>query len=90
MVLFLQKLFAIRPIGINGVMRKIPSALAFQATKQFNNEYFRNLQFAFDSNGTEKIIHTFRAASILKPNWDRLAIDGNNAFNTVLQIQFTV
>jgi hypothetical protein len=74
---------SIRPISINGVMRKISSALAFQATKQFNNEYFRSLQFAFDSNGTKKIIHTFRTASILKPTWDRFAIDGNNnAFNS--------
>ena len=73
---------AVRPIGINGVMRKIPSALAFRSTNQFNINYFKNLQFAFDASGTEKIIHSFRTVTELKPTWDRFAMDGNNAFNS--------
>jgi len=68
--------------NINGVMRKIPSTLDFRSTKTFNQNYFSNLQFAFQSNVTERIIHPYKAITSLKPTWDRFAIDGNNAFNS--------
>jgi hypothetical protein len=78
----------VRPIGKGDVLRKIASKLCLQFIEKshFNEKHFHQLQFATFRNGTEQIIHSFRLASEMHPEWDKFAMDGDNAFQRISRL----
>ena len=72
----------VRPIDIGGTLRKIAGKVCFNKTKRFNDKHFGTLQYALQSGGTEKIIHSFQMAMQGTPEKDFFAIDAVNAFNS--------
>jgi hypothetical protein len=78
----------IRPIGMGSSIRKIAATIAFHRTNQlFNSEHFKNLQFALDDVGMERIIHSLKICQQRNPTWDVVKIDADNAFNRVDRIE---
>ena len=78
----------VRPIGKGDVLRKIASKLCLQSIEKsmFNEKHFEKLQYATFRNGTEQIIHSFRLASDMHPEWDKFAMDGDNAFQRISRL----
>ena len=77
----------IRPIGLQMIYRKIAGTICNRATKEFNEEYFENLQYCTTKGGTEIIAHSFRAAFDENPDYDIFAMDGSNSFNSENRIR---
>jgi len=75
-----------RPIGPCGVIRKLVASSVMASIQHQIKNYFGKLQYAMDSCGTEKIIHSFRAQLSLDNSKDIFAMDGKNAFNEANRI----
>jgi hypothetical protein len=74
----------IRPIGLQLIYRKIAGKALQMAANQFNEEYFKGIQYCNAMAGTETIIHAMRMAV---GKLDCFLIDGQNAFNNGIRLK---
>lgn len=74
----------IRPIGLQLIYRKIAGKALQMATAQFNEEYFKDIQYCNKKAGTENIIHVMRMAV---GKFDCFLLDGKNAFNNGIRLK---
>jgi hypothetical protein len=72
-----------RPLEGTSVLRKIASAVINRSEpmRDYITTNFKDVQYAMQKLGTEKIIHTFNLAKDRWPEKDQFYCDGDNAFN---------
>ena len=75
----------IRPICMVDLIRKHAGTLMLEDSAKEISDFFGHLQFAHAKSGTEKIIHTIRAALDIHPDYDLICIDLANVFNMMLR-----
>lgn len=63
----------VRPIVPTCVIRKIASAVLFSSTADFNEQYFKEMQYALKKSGTEHIINTLQVVKQRHPDRDIFA-----------------
>ena len=75
-----------RPICMISTYRKLIAAAAIETTVTFNSKYFKQIQYAFEKTGMEKLINVYKYI-IKSTNADIVKCDGTNAFGNINRIR---